>query len=377
MAKTSLLLDLLTLAAAQTTDVKFVQGDPARFKYIDMKTPLSGPCDVSEGTDGLIYVQELLANKIVRYNQHTGELTEYDIPFTVPQLANLTLPLPGNAKAAFLTCAIRNGFDGKMYFSNGNRNQLVQHDTTTGTTKVFTPPGPLQPLGNLEPLNDVTTAPDGVYFSQTTGNVITKFDYKTHEFKNFQIPTPLSNPVGMYYASDGGIWFLEFLGQKVGRLDRKTGRIQEFPVPPSATGPVVMRAETTDSKTGDKLLWFASVVGGGLGSINERTKEILFYPENVASNAVENAQDYQNNVWVSHLAQNTLGVFNPTKKNYTEIVMPGSVVGAPVGVPVYGGSGIYCKPVGNPFTRGTGNAIWFTQLTSNRLVRFDLDGLVF
>lgn len=65
MVAFSLMLAFAALAAAQTVNV--VNGDPARFTYTYMKTPLSGPCDVSEGPDGLVYVQELLANKIVRY----------------------------------------------------------------------------------------------------------------------------------------------------------------------------------------------------------------------------------------------------------------------------------------------------------------------
>lgn len=112
-----------------------------------------------------------------------------------------------------------------------------------------------------------------------------------------------------------------------------------------------------------------------MNSINQRTKEIKVYPENVGANSQQVAQDYQDNLWVTHTVQNTLGVFNPKFRNFTEVVMPGSIVPGPVGVPTYGGSGIYCKPVGNPGTRGTGNAVWFTQLTANRLVRYDLDGL--
>lgn len=167
-------------------------------------------------------------------------------------------------------------------------------------------------------------------------------------------------------------------GQKVGRLDRGSGTIKEFAIPASAAGPVVVRAETRDRNTGDYLLWFASVIGGGVGSINERTGKVKFYAENVASNAVEVAQDYSNNIWISHVAQNTLGVYNPTYNNFTEIVMPGTVAATPVSVPVFGGSGIYSKPVGNPFTgAGTGNFMWFTQLTLNRLVRYDLRGLTY
>ena len=91
----------------------------------------------------------------------------------------------------------------------------MQHNTKTGKTQVFTPDNLLQPVGNLEPLNDLTTAPDGVYFSMTTGNQLAKFDYKTHNFSYFNVPTPLASPLGMYYAKDGAIWFLEFLGTMV------------------------------------------------------------------------------------------------------------------------------------------------------------------
>lgn len=164
---------------------------------------------------------------------------------------------------------------------------------------------------------------------------------------------------------------------KVGRLDRQTGRIEEFSIPPNGAVPVVMRAETQDPETGDDLLWFASQAGGALCSINQRTKEILVYPENFLSTAQQVAQDYQDNVWISHTLQNTIGVFNPRFENFTEVIFPESIVAAPVGIPVFGGTGIYCKPVGNPFTRGTGNAIWFTQLSANRLVRYDLNGLVY
>ncbi|EME82256.1 uncharacterized protein MYCFIDRAFT_83884, partial [Pseudocercospora fijiensis CIRAD86] len=343
MAKALVLLGFAATSWAATT---FVQGDPARFTYKHMTTPFSGPCDVSEGTDGHVYIQELLANQIARYNQNTGELKEFPIPFTTPIFPNQTIPLPSQAKAVLLACAIRNGYDGKMYFSNGLRNQLVQFDAKTENIQVFTPP--------------------------TSMNTIAKFDYITKQFKYFDIPTPLSIPLGIYHAKDGGIWFLEFGMNKIGRLDRSTGKIGEWSVPlPNGASPVVMRAET-QAPNGDYLLWFAAFTGSSLCSINQRTKQIVCYPENVASNAQQIAQDYHNNVWISHTLQNTLGVFNAKTKNFTEIIMPGTVAATPVSAPAYGGTGIYCRPVGNPFTRGTGNAIWFTQLTLNRLVRYDL-----
>ena len=165
---------------------------------------------------------------------------------------------------------------------------------------------------------------------------------------------------------------------KVGRLDPKTKAIKEFHVPISGAGPIVMRAETKNAE-GDYLLWFACTLGGALASVNERTGVVKVYPESAVSNAVEVAQDYNNNVWISHIAMNTLGVFDTKLHNFTEIVMPGTIAPTPVSVPLYGGSGIFCKPVGAPsFGKGgIGDAIWFTQLIENRLVRFDIEGLNF
>lgn len=203
----------LTCLFATSVLGKTVHLNEKRFTYTKMLTSASGPCDVSQGPDGLVWVQNLFVNKLTRYNQHNGKLTEYDIPFTVPGFPATTLPLPGKAKLELFSCALRNGFDGYLYASNGAHNQLVQHNVTSGRTKVFTPPGLAQPLGNLQPLNDLTTAPDGVYNTMTTANKIARFDYHTHKMTLFDVPTKAAAPLGIYYASDGGIWFLEMAGK--------------------------------------------------------------------------------------------------------------------------------------------------------------------
>lgn len=203
---------LVEMMSCETIHLK-----PERFTYTKMKTPLSGPCDVTQGPDGLIWIQQITANQLARYNQHTKELTEYPIPFSLPGFPATQVPLPGSAKAELLSCAMRTGFDGYLYASNGAHNQLVRHNVTSGVTKVFTPPGLAQSAGNLEPLNDIASAPDGIYFTMTSANKVAKFDYRSHKFTMFDVPTPAANPLGIFYASDGGIWFLELTGQSLGR----------------------------------------------------------------------------------------------------------------------------------------------------------------
>lgn len=205
MAPTTLLTLALLLPALTAATTNQLPVPPSAFTSFTLPTFGSGPCDVSTGPDNNLWIQEFFSDKIARFNPHTHEFTEYDIPFTVPALSNFTLPLPGDTKFELLACAIRTGYDGHMYFSNGAHNQLVRHNVTSGETMVFTPPEGIlmQVSGNLEPFNDVTTAPDGVYFTQTTGNVITKFNYYTHEFENIAVPTPVSTvipPIRLTFA---------------------------------------------------------------------------------------------------------------------------------------------------------------------------------
>ena len=94
-------------------------------------------------------------------------------------------------------------------------------------------------------------------------------------------------------------------------MDRKTHKIEEYQIPLSGVAPIVVRAETFD-KNGDAHIWAACVLGGSVADINLRTKKITVHTEpDGPSNAVEDAQDYSDNVWISHLAKTTLGVLNP------------------------------------------------------------------
>lgn len=131
-----------------------------------------------------------------------------------------------------------------------------------------------------------------MFFSQTSGNVITLFNYNTTEFKDYPLPIPLSGPVGMRTGSDGGLWFCEFLGNRIGRLNYTDGTIKEYPVPPTLLGPGVMRVETEG-----RYLWFTALEASALGRIDIYTGEITAYTiTNGALFPVEDTEDSKGNV---------------------------------------------------------------------------------
>ncbi|SMQ47525.1 unnamed protein product [Zymoseptoria tritici ST99CH_3D7] len=145
------------------------QQTDGRFTFYPMKTPAAGPCDLVEAPDilsintdsrehvliigtrrsSLEPMEAILGNYIFRIDPSTGKLEEYPIHFTTP-ISNQTIPGLNNKLVqdrTALSCAIRKGEDGQVYFANGLRNQLGRSDPHTKKIQIFQPPG--TPAGNF------------------------------------------------------------------------------------------------------------------------------------------------------------------------------------------------------------------------------------
>jgi streptogramin lyase len=184
-----------------------------------------------------------LINNIFRIDPQSGQVVEYPIPFTTP-ISNQTIPGLNNKliqDRTALSCAIRKGADGKIYFANGLRNQLGRIDPQTKNIQIFQPP--VNPAGNLLNFNDLYTADDGIHFTQTTGNVFSFFSFATEQFSSYNVPTPLALPLGLFVASDKKVYIAELLANKILVFDPKTKAINEYALPELAQFPAVVRAE--------------------------------------------------------------------------------------------------------------------------------------
>lgn len=351
-----------TLAATATATAPILTNETSKFTFIDIPHPAAGPCDMATGPDGAEYVQYLFSEKIARIDPETNALTEYDIPFTGPKLP---APLKPVANIALGACVVRAGKDGNIYAANGLRNQLVKLDLATKKVSVFTPPNPLPGLGNLQPFNDMWGAPEGMYYSQTTANIVSLFDYRTHAFKNFQVPTPAAGPLGMRTAYDGGLWFTETLANKIGRLNHTTGAIKEYPLPPSLAGPAVLRVETAG-----RYIWFTAILSNAVGRMDIYTGETKTY-ENTAAPAgslpSEDTIDGAGNVWFCTWTQNVLHKIDPATGAQTHIGIPEAEGKAYTPMPFDIGVGIdYYGLKGK-------NRMYFSQSVLNRIGYYDLN----
>lgn len=327
------------------------------FTFYNLHTPLAGPCDLVEGPDGALWGESILVNHIFRIDPSSGQVQEFPIPFTTPASGTPAGLTPAEDRTEF-SCAIRQGNDGNLYASNGLRNQLVRINPSTHDITVLTPQ-PYNPIGNLQPFNDLYSSKDGIYFTQTSGNVISFFDFKDERFKNYEIPTPASFPLGVFVASDGRVVVTELLGNKMILLNGTDGTLTEHLLPEPAQGPAVVRAETDDGN-----VWFSLFTGNGVGKINLATGETqVFHTDQPAALGAEDTIDKDGNIWLSFFDINALGKFDPKSETFSLVNFPDSVLNVPVGIPTY---------VDVAVNYGPGDAIWFTDVAHNRVGRYAL-----
>lgn len=276
-----------------------------------LPTPVSGPCATTVTPSGTDWFVEWTTSRIGRITPD-GKLSEFSVPRTGPRA---TLP---NMLPTDIPCAITQGGDGNLYFTNGVANQLGAVNPSTGQITLYTAP---DSIGNLVPFNDIAAGnDDAIWFTETTGNAIGRFDLRTHTFSSYEIPTPASTPVGITQGPDGAIWFTETAANKIGRLDQATGQITEYPLPTAAALPFVMRAVT-----GGRYVWFTETGAGTLGRIDSQTGTVTDVPLPVGSAPIAVCKGSDGNLYYNAPALGEIGKVDPVTLTVTQIPVPEAV----------------------------------------------------
>jgi virginiamycin B lyase len=60
--------------------------------------------------------------------------------------------------------------------------------------------------------------------------IASRFDLRTHKFREFKLPHPRERPFKVGVGSDGALWFTELGAGRIGRITM-AGEITEFEVP--------------------------------------------------------------------------------------------------------------------------------------------------
>jgi virginiamycin B lyase len=255
-------LAVLAVVAAAVSAVPASAATPTITEYGPLPTPAAVPCETEFDRNGILWIEEQVANKIGRLDTATGTFTEHPIPtplgypggmdpnpdggiwftevvgnkigridITTNVITEYTIPW-GNALTKNLPYGIAvsddiaTGPDGALWFTLNGINAIGRIDPVTkAMTKYPLPtPGALPLIIQPGPGNTMV-------FGETLGNRIGTIDVTTKAIREYPVQTPASFTQGVTTAPDGTIWFTETIGQKIGTINPVTGAVREIPIP--------------------------------------------------------------------------------------------------------------------------------------------------
>lgn len=125
--------------------------------------------------------------------------------------------------------------------------------------------------------------------------------------------------------------------------------------------PAVIRAERNG------YVYFSLFIGNGIGRINMKTHKIeIFHTNKLAGLGAEDTIDKYGGVYLSFFNENMLARLNTNTLKFSYIPFPRSVNLPAAGVPPY---------LDVAVNYGPGDAVWFTDVSGNRVGRYDISGL--
>lgn len=247
--------------------------------------------------------------------------------------------------------------------------------------------------------HDPAVAPDGtIWYTGQRANVVGRFDPKTEQFKEFELPTPKSGPHGLQADRDGNIWYTGNSAALIGKIEPKTGKVTEFKMPdPKARDPhtivflsnglllftvqagnfvglldpkaqdgniKLVAVPTANSRPyGIKLnskgiAFFDEFNAPKIGSIDPATMKITEYPlPDAAARPRRIAVARDDTVWYGDYARGFLGHLDPKTGKVVEFASPGGPTSKPYAIDIT-----------------SDGAIWYVETgddTHNMLVRFN------
>ena len=141
-------------------------------------------------------------------------------------IQEFALPDPATANAG--TLAWKSGEP--VWFADRGNGRIGSVDRRGKITAYDVP----RQLGTISVPQGIVIGPGShVWFTDQTGNAITRLDSSHGTFTSFPVPTPDSSPVGIVRGPDDALWFTERTADKIGRL-APDGTFTEWALTPGA-----------------------------------------------------------------------------------------------------------------------------------------------
>jgi len=237
---------------------------------------------------------------------------------------------------------------------------------------------------------DPAPGPDGnIYIAVMTGNKIARFDTKTQQFKEWDLPSG-AHPHGLLVDKQGTVWYTGNGNGTIGRLDTGTGKVSEYQTPSKGGGPHTLVISD------DGVIWFTLQSGDKIGRLDSKgSGQITEYK--TAGGPYGLALDKSGNVWFCRMGDDKLGKLDPKSGQMSELATgrgsrPRRVATAPDGmlwVTLYGNGKLakvdpaamkvikeYPLPAGTnggPYAVNVdgGGMVWVNEINTDTVVRLN------
>lgn len=265
---------------------KVTRLDPKNGETKDFTFPNIGTAAIHsavEAPDGKVWVTEQGPNKLGVYDPKTGQLTEYKDRM-----------IPGKqGYAAGSKHTLRFDADGNVWFSG---SPLGKFDPKTNE---YTDSPEIRSSYDVKPDHD-----GNIWFTKTDTNQFGMVDYKTMKVSVYSPLTKDSFPRRIEIDQNNIVWSGEYRGGKLLRFDPKTKDVKEFDLPGPEPTPYGMGIDSTGN------IWYASYNMDVLGCFNPKTGKVLEYPFPHSENTIrEMFLDADGRLWYGSPSNNKVGYF--------------------------------------------------------------------
>ncbi|HEV2008073.1 MAG TPA: hypothetical protein VGQ88_05045 [Burkholderiales bacterium] len=236
---------------------------------------------------------------------------------------------------------------------------------------------------------DPAPGPDGnIYITVMSGNKIARFDAKTQQFKEWDLPAG-AHPHGLLVDKQGIVWYTGNGNGTIGRLEPASGKVTEYQTPSHGGGPHTLVI------TDDGVIWFTLQSGNKIGRLDTRgSGQITEYKTSGGPYGL--ALDKSGNVWFCRMGDDKLGKLDPKSGQISELgtgrgSQPRRIATAPDGmmwVTLYGNGKLakvdpaamkivkeYSLPGGNagPYAVAVDGAgmVWVNEINTDTVVRLN------
>ena len=217
--------------------------------------------------------------------------------------------------------------DGMVWFADSKGRKIVKFDPTSNQFEEFPIPGDVK--STIISIWSLKFDEEGNLWFQDAGtNSIWRFFIDEQRFEQYIIPTlpegfGTSYPINIVFVN-GKVWFSEIYGKKIGILD--PNKVKDKSSEGIVEIDVASNLETLGplSVDNDNNIWFTALtypIKGELYKLDPNTLEFIQYdlPKDIAS-PVGIAIDANNRLWINDHGTSSILIFDPVNNKTSRIV---------------------------------------------------------